>query len=344
MINITVLVPTCRRPEYLSNCLQSIANQSRRELIEEVIVSENSSDPRSESVVRAFAEKLPVRFRRQNPELPVYEHFLELIHGVATGYVALIGDDDMWGRYHLEEAARAFAELPTAKSFFGQCVYTCSETCYPLANVGPTLLQAPFNPDRRLQEFFLWDRRHAAMQCMSNTPLNIWALVAEATVLRTAMDWVFLDPRFSTLRQAPSADKLLIWKLANLGAIAVSRNITMYYRRHCESTQNALYREDNFAGSIADSEMSLEISRQAAGLGINAFQDWQDAYNVAKNSYGLHEFIAPGTICLREFLNPESKPSRQQIVRRKLNRLVRLFVPPVVPLLLGKIRTRLAQL
>ena len=339
-----MLVPTCRRPEYLSNCLQSIANQSRSELIENVIVSENSPDPRSETVVRAFAEILPIHFRRQNPDLPMYAHFLELVRSVKSSYVALIGDDDMWGRYHLEEAARAFAELPTAKSFFGQCVYTCSETCYPLANVGPTLLQAPFNHDRRLQEFFLWDRRHTAMQCMSNTPLNIWALVSETTVLRAAMDLVFRDPRFSTPRQAPSADKMLIWKLSNLGPIAVSRNITMYYRRHYESTQNSLYREDNLAGSIADSEMSLEISRQAADLGIHAFQDWQDTFNYAKNNYRLHEFIAPGTICLREFMNPKSKPSRQQLLRQKFNRLVHLFVPPVVPLLLAKLRSRLAQL
>jgi Glycosyl transferase family 2 len=346
MNGLTVLVPTCRRPEYLSNCLQSIANQSRRELIGEVIVSENSSDPRSEKVVSSFAELLPIRFRRQEPDLPVYQHWLELIDCVNSSYVALIGDDDMWGRYHLEEAERAFAELPTAKSFFGQCVFTCSETCYPLASMGPSLLQAPFHADRSLHEFFLWDKRHTAMHCISGEPLNIWALVSETGALKTAMDIVFRDPRFSTPRLAISAGKMLIWQLSKLGNIAVSRNISLYYRRHHDSTSVSLQREHELETDQSDSEMSLEISRQAAELGINAFQDWQDSYNSAVNIYGLRDVIFPSTQSLKNFLNSEPEvvvvePSPQEIVRRKLKRLVHLLVPPVVPLLASKIRSRL---
>lgn len=353
MNGLTVLVPTYRRPEYLSNCLQSIANQSKRELIGEVIVSENSSDPRSEEVVDSFAEVLPVRFRRQDPDLPVYEHWLELIGCVNSDYVALIGDDDMWGRYHLEEAARAFAELPTAKSFFGQCVFTCSETCYTLASLGPSLLQAPFHQDRSFHEFFLWDRRHTAMQCISGTPLNIWALVSETAILRMAMDLVFRDPRFATPELAVSADKMLIWQLSKFSNIAVSRNVSLYYRRHHDSTSVSLYREHEQETEKCDSEMSLEIARQAAELGIDAFQDWKDLYNSAVNNYGLREVIFPCTQSLRDFLNPEPEiegevevevmASPQAIVRDRIKWLLHLLLPPFVPLLAGKIRSGLAQ-
>lgn len=159
------------------------------------------------------------------------------------------------------------------------------------------------------------------------------------------MDLVFRDPRFATPRLAPSADKMLIWKLSNLGDIVVSRNISIYYRIHHESTMSTLNQEDALAALKSDSEMSLEISQQAARLEINAFQDWQDTYNSAVNNYGLQEFIAPGTECLRNFLNPESmlKPSRQTILRRKLKRLVHLLVPPLIPWVAGKIRSGLVQ-
>jgi glycosyltransferase involved in cell wall biosynthesis len=341
MFEVTILIPTRQRAGYLLNCLQSIVGQSRKDFIREIVVSENSADIESENVVGSFADELPLRFRRQNPERSAYQHFLELVKNIKTDYVALLGDDDMWGTYHLEEAARAFEFRPAIKTFFGQTVNVNNETCYPLSSMGNSLMNVPSASDSGLHDFMLWSARETAIYCMSHTPLNIWALVSETSVLQSAMHTVFTDPRYASVELAPSADKKLIWALSNLGDIAISRNISLFYRRH-SGTESAKLIDDKKLSHLMDLDydLTMDIAEEAALLGIDAPQEWRNIYTAAKSEHGLADYCSQiWNTRLRDLLIPppmlmpevQTKRSFVMLLRRWLGSGLYLVTPPLLP-------------
>ena len=175
-MEITVIIPTHRRPEMLQSALQSVANQSRRDLIKEVIVSENSDDLRSKHIVEEFPE-LPVTYLQQSPTVEAYYHFAILVEKVKTDYVALLGDDDMWGRYHLEEAHRCLMQEPDSIAYVGWDAYISDEFS-PVSG-------SRFDPLGILKScakkkgYFKVDFLNMTLECLNITPFNMWSLVGE---------------------------------------------------------------------------------------------------------------------------------------------------------------------
>ncbi|RUS45484.1 glycosyltransferase family A protein [Cohnella sp. AR92] len=122
MINqgdISVAVPTRRRPDYLRACLQSIFDQTL--LPSEVIVSEDGEDDETKQVVERFRERhgRDVQIVHVVNETPIGQlaNRNQAFSLATREYVAMLDDDDAWGREFLE---KTFAAL-SAREDCGFC-------------------------------------------------------------------------------------------------------------------------------------------------------------------------------------------------------------------------------
>jgi GT2 family glycosyltransferase len=108
---ISVAVTTHARPRMLAACLASIAAQTRPP--DEVIVSQDGSDPESAEVVRSFAGNgLPIRYVIHDPplrQLGNRQHAIRLTHGDLVG---LLDDDDTWEPEFLERTSWSLESHP----------------------------------------------------------------------------------------------------------------------------------------------------------------------------------------------------------------------------------------
>ena len=281
--DITILVPTRKRPEMLRSCLQSIAMQSRKERIKTVLVSENSYEDQSRLVAREFSNQLPITYVQQKDNWTAQEHGIWLAHQVSTKYVAQIADDDMWARYHLEEALRCFEAHPSLCAFFGQTVVVENTTCHPLWRFSGSFLQIPDSISSQLADFRIWNMAETAINCIANTPLNIWAAVVLADVHREAIESSAGDPAHGNY---PSNDRLYIWRLSLHGNIGIGRNISLFYRWHPASDIQQHMNNQWHELLHSDLLVSKEIERQARMQGIDAYQGWHDRFRTV-TSHGL---------------------------------------------------------
>lgn len=110
-MKITVLILTHNRPTFLHDCLESLKCQSRRDLIAEVILSENSANLESQAIADSFFDDLPIRYMHQPDKPTAREHGLSLLNHIHTDFVAIIADDDMWSPYHLQDSLTAMINI-----------------------------------------------------------------------------------------------------------------------------------------------------------------------------------------------------------------------------------------
>jgi glycosyltransferase involved in cell wall biosynthesis len=341
---VTVLLPTHKRPQMLGQALESIALQSRKDLIHEVVISESAATDESRSVARSFSEKLPIRYLKQSGNLTAQANGIRLSLEAKTEYVALLADDDMWSRYHLEEAFRCFAENPTIHAYFGQAVAVANECCMPYEQFSGSFLQVPKSDERTLRDFEFWGCTETAVNCLANTPLNIWSAVVLAESHRRAINSSAGDPVFG---QYPSNDRLYLWRLGMFGSIGIGRQLSIFYRRHQDSDVQTHLRKDIERTFAEDSLISQEIIRQAKLMGIDPIAEWRKYYELAK-FHGLADRIQM-TPQLKRLLLPEadnqnsvdpSNPTEvfKARVHSQIKRTLYLFTPPVVQVLRNKLQ------
>jgi hypothetical protein len=221
----------------LRHTLQSIRIQSKKEYIATIIVSENSDDQRSAQVVAAFPD-LPISYITQDPALDAYQHFAALLQLVNTDWVAFLGDDDLWGRYHLEEAMRCLAGAPDAIAYLGRDVifrddyginFQTGHYLPPVKASHESLLTQGY-------QAFTPEDMHSA--CLLSTPLNMWTLVGKTPMIREAFRV------FTETRPGSDCDRYMLWTLSQLGKILVGREISLFYRKHAENAYDQMLAED----------------------------------------------------------------------------------------------------
>lgn len=132
--DITVWIPTCKRPALLKTALTSVSKQSAKAAIREVVVFENGLDRNSEAVCKGFGD-LPITyiFRDVPLEPGSVESVVsaeEWLGSLDTTYIALLFDDDWWAPNHLERAMEGFREVPDAVASFCSFLITAGETRY----------------------------------------------------------------------------------------------------------------------------------------------------------------------------------------------------------------------
>ncbi|MDO3678808.1 glycosyltransferase [Paenibacillus ehimensis] len=91
---VSILIPTCNRPHYLELALKSALAQSYPHI--EVIISDDSEDDISQSVVEPYLEAYPhLKYYKNKKEkwLGNFQNLLELSSGK---YIAFLADDDLF--------------------------------------------------------------------------------------------------------------------------------------------------------------------------------------------------------------------------------------------------------
>jgi glycosyltransferase involved in cell wall biosynthesis len=263
------LIPTYKRPVLLRAALESVRNQSRPDLIAAVIVSENSTDPGSEDVCRDFSD-LPIRFVRQTVALEPYCHFSRIVELAETEHVALLGDDDMWGRYHIEEAARQLSAHQNAVAYIGGTAFV-SDSSRAISSQGQLVAQSRIPPySDRFADCWVWSAQEILLASLLCTPLNMWAIVGRRDNLLKAME-VFTEPN-----QGIDADRIMIWELSRLGEIVIGREMSLFYRVHSDNACARMLAESPMHHRQASHAYTRRMLREASDMGIDARTLWLD--------------------------------------------------------------------
>lgn len=138
-VTISVAVPTHKRPRYLQAALDSVLHQTRPP--DEVIVSEDGSDPETAEVVHRYAANLPIRHLTNVPPLGELRNRRQAFAATHGTFVAMIDDDDEWEPTFLETTSRELLAHP-------ECGF-CSSDHWLMDADGQVLVEASEASTRR---------------------------------------------------------------------------------------------------------------------------------------------------------------------------------------------------
>ena len=135
MPNVSVLIPTANRPQYLPKALASVAQQSAKQHIAEVLVMENGGNRQSEAICKSFPE-LPIRYVFREKRIPIGGLLESWFNEAQAPIVALMHDDDWWTEDHLDRGLTALKNHPQAGAFYNSCNRVLDETGWILSLYG----------------------------------------------------------------------------------------------------------------------------------------------------------------------------------------------------------------
>jgi glycosyltransferase involved in cell wall biosynthesis len=333
-MRVSVIVPTYRRPESLKNSLLSIRHQSRKDLIAEIIVSENSDDSASSLVVDQFSD-LPISFVRRHPPLSPGHHFYVAASEAEEEWVAMLADDDTWGRYHLEEACRSLCRYPQAHA------YACQT-----ANVR--------GPNRRIQfpswlpmstftshshsfysDAWIWGPEQSAVECLIRTSINLWGVVARKQPYLRALA-VFLDDN-----PGIDADRYLLWRLFSEGQVVIGHEASLFYCYHDESATAKTFYENLDHNIAMSAEYTRRIISECRAKGIDVKKEWKDRLekldSQTRSAFWNAPFASTGAQSYLREVWPDLV-GQFCIVDSSLKKILRQVTPPLIWRFLQDIR------
>ncbi|OYW75833.1 MAG: hypothetical protein B7Z37_11615 [Verrucomicrobia bacterium 12-59-8] len=330
-MKFSVGLPTAGRSLMLRAALDSIRAQSRPDLITEIIVSENGGDPASADIVREYPD-LPIVYRTRQPCLEVSAHFIQLVTELQGPWVALLGDDDMWGRYHLEEAARQLLNDPDATGFTSQTVSVGNESRQVRNGFTRLLRSYPGGNGDGYRACWRWDAEDLLVESLMRTPLNLWALVVQKTCLLKAMD--FFDEGGLYL----DSDRYLFWRLAMQGPVLVGREVGLFYRTHENANSTQLEKSEPAFHFEISKGYTLRMIADAESAGINWRLRWSETWNSLSSRDQREvwkESLRGARSALESVVGPLVEPPAV-VAQDKWKRLCKLALPPLVSSLLSR--------
>jgi glycosyltransferase involved in cell wall biosynthesis len=220
---INIIVPTASRLDMLRTALQSIANQTALEQIDQVVVSENGGSRDSEAVCREFPQ-LPITYIFRTAPTSAMEHGCLLIKDcLQSELTAFLHDDDWWCPTHL---ARAIAELeahPDAGAYGAghfvvsgeSSMLNCSGNLFPWFG-------SSYAPMTKVWEL---SRTNVLMAELLGTMSHYSTLVARTEVLRKAA-YIF------DLKNAFDNDRMLVFALSTFATFVFNPVPEGFIRNH----------------------------------------------------------------------------------------------------------------
>lgn len=276
-MKISIVVPTRKRPDMLRSALQSIRNQSRLDLVSELLVSENGEDVRSERVCNSM-DGLPLRFCRQSPALSIAGHFKWLANEASSEWIAWLADDDMWGRYHIEEAARLLKEHPAAVAYAGESVTVLNDSRSAIYGFRETVHSMHGEMPHTFTPCWIWSQEDMLLNTLLQTPLNMWAMVFRKSALLEALEsLVPSDAGYES-------DRLFLWRLASLGPVLVGREVSMFYRTHQNNTWADIWRKDPAEQQRMTRQYIDTILDEAEAKGMPTREMWHEVWQSLDDS------------------------------------------------------------
>jgi Glycosyl transferase family 2 len=240
---ITVIVPTCSRPELLQEALSSISRQTALQHISSVVVSENGMDRRSLDVTNQFPQ-LPIAYRFREPPLLPLEHGMALAaeaEGAGT-YVAILHDDDWWDFSHLQNALDAMDKTGAIAVFSNNFVTLGPR--YPY-RVSPTAWLTWLGADCDFGSATLTiDAAGVLLSCLLDATFHYSTLVGRSTAVRKAVDQVL------GLGNVYDNDRTFPVFLAMQGTVAYLTRPDVFVRRHAA--------QDSFRAEYIRNEWELK--------------------------------------------------------------------------------------
>jgi hypothetical protein len=269
-MTLTVIVPTYRRHSMLRSALQSIAGQSRVDLITEVLVSENSEEVASREVCSEFGS-LPIRWVQQQPAHKGYTHFAHLLGEAKGEFVCMLGDDDLWSQSFLQVAWSTLHQHQHASAFLANAIWVRNESCRANGLTFQTLrslsagFHHPFQPARVITA------EEMLTEVLLGTPFSLWTMLARREVARTVAEvW--------TAESAWDADRLFLWRLAQQ-SIVVHSSETLLYNRHHPSCTSAGYGDNASKWDEASARVTQTLIAEACAAGMDARALWEKAWH-----------------------------------------------------------------
>ena len=270
-LEVSVVIPTYKRPEFLRPALASLRNQSLRSCIREVVVSENSDDNGSRIVCEEFTD-LPIRLSYHPAEQPPrpYAHFAAAVAKATCAWVALLADDDMWGRYHLAEAVAALGAHPEAVAFFGVGLIVGDDS-REVRNSYSTLPHAAL---RRCREGFssawVWEPRDTLFETLLHVPVPMWSVVTRRSTALAAMDH-FREPVVGV-----DADRYFLWGVGRQGPVVVGREPSYFNRMHGSNDVQRFIRDQPDTNRAMSADYTRRMLADAGRLGFDPRAAWEE--------------------------------------------------------------------
>lgn len=129
---ISVVVPTCKRPDYLKIALQSVCEQTVQPT--EIIICEDGVDALTRSVIEEYKNiGLPIHHEANDPPLLQLGNRQKAMKLAAYEFVAMLDDDDLWEPTFLEKTCAALLAHPN-------CAF-CSTDQYLVNEFGEKLYE-----------------------------------------------------------------------------------------------------------------------------------------------------------------------------------------------------------
>jgi glycosyltransferase involved in cell wall biosynthesis len=219
---VTIIIPTAARPSMLRTALKSAAEQSARNKIECVYVSENGRSRDSESVCAEFSS-LPIRYVYREPTSAM-EHGRIFMRDCLQGELtAILHDDDWWAPNHLAQALAALESRPDA-GVYGSAHFVvagessmlnCSGNLFPWFGAG----YPAFEP--------VWElsRLNVLMAQLLGTIAHFSSMVVRTDILRKASYVFDLNNPFDN-------DRMLLFAISILGSVLFNPVPEVFVRNH----------------------------------------------------------------------------------------------------------------
>jgi glycosyltransferase involved in cell wall biosynthesis len=134
--DITVVIPTYKRPKYLARALHSVLQQEVRGV--RIRVLDNASGDDTEAVVRSLSRVQPIDYVCHPTNIGVSANMLFAINSVETPYCTILNDDDLQLPGLLAAAIARLPDHPDAAAFCGRMLQFREADMRPLFVHGAT--------------------------------------------------------------------------------------------------------------------------------------------------------------------------------------------------------------
>jgi len=135
MPDISILIPTANRPQFLTNSLVSVARQSLINRIAEVVVMENGGNRASEQICKRFPQ-LPIRYVYRKSQIPHAGLMASWFGEARFPIVAMLHDDDWWVDFHLARGVSSLEQNSDAVAAYSSCCRVADETAWTMSLYG----------------------------------------------------------------------------------------------------------------------------------------------------------------------------------------------------------------
>lgn len=216
---VSVGMPTYNRPEFLAQAIESILNQTYRDL--ELLISDNASpNPEVRAICERYAAADPrVQYFRQGANVGAFNNF-KAVYDIATAPFFMLGsDDDLWEPGFIERGVRALEIDMTKSAWFCQTdrindAGVVIDTLKPISDYA-----SKGNKLREVVYFLLESRNNAPKVMLTYSLFRRWALREPIDILLKC-------------QSMKSVDNVFVYAFICRHDVAVDSEALFHKRRH----------------------------------------------------------------------------------------------------------------